>query len=411
MHGAARRRSSTTARGGRGSTARAARTCCAATAWAKPSASCSRAVARAVLERRPRRPARTSSITPHAYWPEPAAAPTWRRRRSADAARPGPTRTSTCRRSRCANGLGGFADGRPRLRRSCSTATQETPLPWANVIANPGFGTIVTASGSAYTWAENSRENRLTPFANDPVDRSDRRGALHPRRRDGRGVVADAGSDAPDARERPLRHPPRGRAGNRLRLGRGDFRPRRASLAGLVPAVRRATRYPDRFAQGVAQGQAGTVTGWPSGSTAPPGPDGPSPGPAATGAATPAVTLTPRAGRAGRRLSRDGHQFQRPRSTTVDRTSTLRTTKVSISTPSQTASRRRGSLGTPEPRPPTIAKTANVPASTIPGRRDRGSGHRDGPAHRLTERVSGALPPGSGSSPGCCSPPRARAGR
>ena len=45
----------------------------------------------------------------------------------------------------------------------------ETPMPWANVIANPGFGTIVTASGSATTWSANSRENRLTPFANDPT--------------------------------------------------------------------------------------------------------------------------------------------------------------------------------------------------------------------------------------------------
>jgi cyclic beta-1,2-glucan synthetase len=45
----------------------------------------------------------------------------------------------------------------------------QTPLPWVNVIANAGFGTVVTASGSAYTWSENSRENRLTPFANDPV--------------------------------------------------------------------------------------------------------------------------------------------------------------------------------------------------------------------------------------------------
>ena len=51
----------------------------------------------------------------------------------------------------------------------CSTERPETPLPWANVIANPAFGTVVTASGSAYTWAGNSRENRLTPFANDPV--------------------------------------------------------------------------------------------------------------------------------------------------------------------------------------------------------------------------------------------------
>jgi cyclic beta-1,2-glucan synthetase len=42
-------------------------------------------------------------------------------------------------------------------------------MPWANIIANPRFGTIVTASGSAHTWSANSRENRLTPFANDPT--------------------------------------------------------------------------------------------------------------------------------------------------------------------------------------------------------------------------------------------------
>ncbi len=42
-------------------------------------------------------------------------------------------------------------------------------MPWVNVIANPRFGTIVTASGAAHTWTGNSRENRLTPFANDPV--------------------------------------------------------------------------------------------------------------------------------------------------------------------------------------------------------------------------------------------------
>ena len=46
---------------------------------------------------------------------------------------------------------------------------RETPLPWSNVLANPEFGTLVSASGSAFTWAENSRENRLTPFANDPI--------------------------------------------------------------------------------------------------------------------------------------------------------------------------------------------------------------------------------------------------
>ena len=46
---------------------------------------------------------------------------------------------------------------------------RETPLPWVNVLANPRFGSLVTTSGAAHTWCENSRQNRLTPFANDPV--------------------------------------------------------------------------------------------------------------------------------------------------------------------------------------------------------------------------------------------------
>ncbi|MCM3881135.1 MAG: DUF3131 domain-containing protein [Vicinamibacterales bacterium] len=66
------------------------------------------------------------------------------------------------------NGLGGFSDG-GRTYTIVLEGSRETPLPWVNVIANPGFGTVVTASGSAHTWAENSRENRLTSFANDPV--------------------------------------------------------------------------------------------------------------------------------------------------------------------------------------------------------------------------------------------------
>ncbi len=67
-----------------------------------------------------------------------------------------------------ANGLGGFANG-GRDYVIVLEGDRETPLPWVNVIANPHFGTVITASGSAYTWAENSRENRLTPFANDPI--------------------------------------------------------------------------------------------------------------------------------------------------------------------------------------------------------------------------------------------------
>ncbi|HEX9371051.1 MAG TPA: glycosyl transferase, partial [Roseiflexaceae bacterium] len=46
---------------------------------------------------------------------------------------------------------------------------QATPAPWTNVIANERFGFIITEGGGGYTWAENSRENRLTPWSNDPV--------------------------------------------------------------------------------------------------------------------------------------------------------------------------------------------------------------------------------------------------
>lgn len=45
----------------------------------------------------------------------------------------------------------------------------QTPLPWSNVIANPQFGTLITESGGGYTWAGNSRENKLTTWSNDPV--------------------------------------------------------------------------------------------------------------------------------------------------------------------------------------------------------------------------------------------------
>ncbi len=46
---------------------------------------------------------------------------------------------------------------------------QHTPHPWINVIANPQFGFMVSEAGSECTWAENSGENRLTPWRNDPI--------------------------------------------------------------------------------------------------------------------------------------------------------------------------------------------------------------------------------------------------
>ncbi|MBA4741469.1 MAG: cyclic beta 1-2 glucan synthetase [Azoarcus sp.] len=66
------------------------------------------------------------------------------------------------------NGLGGFtADGREYV--ITLTPGRTTPAPWVNVLANPTFGTIVSDSGSACTWAENAHEFRLTPWHNDPV--------------------------------------------------------------------------------------------------------------------------------------------------------------------------------------------------------------------------------------------------
>jgi len=46
---------------------------------------------------------------------------------------------------------------------------KNTPAPWINVISNEKFGFHVSESGSAYTWYENSRENKITPWYNDPV--------------------------------------------------------------------------------------------------------------------------------------------------------------------------------------------------------------------------------------------------
>ncbi|MDQ2087331.1 glucoamylase family protein [Herbivorax sp. ANBcel31] len=66
------------------------------------------------------------------------------------------------------NGIGGFGNGGKEyvihLEKNLNT-----PLPWINVISNQKFGFLVTESGSGYSWYENSRENKLTPWSNDPV--------------------------------------------------------------------------------------------------------------------------------------------------------------------------------------------------------------------------------------------------
>lgn len=67
------------------------------------------------------------------------------------------------------NGLGGFSrDGNEYV--TVLGEGQWTPAPWLNVIANEhAFGFQVSETGSGFTWSQNSRENRLSPWSNDAV--------------------------------------------------------------------------------------------------------------------------------------------------------------------------------------------------------------------------------------------------
>ena len=69
---------------------------------------------------------------------------------------------------RCFNGQGGFRDDGVEYEIRLAGG-QNTPAPWVNVVANPGFGFMVSESGSSCTWCGNSRQNKLTPWSNDPV--------------------------------------------------------------------------------------------------------------------------------------------------------------------------------------------------------------------------------------------------
>jgi cyclic beta-1,2-glucan glucanotransferase len=66
------------------------------------------------------------------------------------------------------NGTGGFTQNGKEYK-IIIDKNNTTPLPWVNVIANPQFGTVVSENGSAYTWAINAHEYRITPWSNDPV--------------------------------------------------------------------------------------------------------------------------------------------------------------------------------------------------------------------------------------------------
>lgn len=71
------------------------------------------------------------------------------------------------------NGYGGFsADGNEyviRLEPDAGGRLKLPPQPWVNVIANPQFGFLASETGAGFAWSQNSRENRLSPWYNDPI--------------------------------------------------------------------------------------------------------------------------------------------------------------------------------------------------------------------------------------------------
>lgn len=66
------------------------------------------------------------------------------------------------------NGIGGFTPEGSEYKIH-SSGEVITHLPWVNVLSNSLLGTVISQSGSAYTWALNAHEYRLTPWNNDPV--------------------------------------------------------------------------------------------------------------------------------------------------------------------------------------------------------------------------------------------------
>jgi cyclic beta-1,2-glucan synthetase len=65
------------------------------------------------------------------------------------------------------NGIGGLTpDGDYEIRLHGDALP---PAPWANVIANPHGGFVVSERGAGFIWAGNSYFYRLTPWRNDPV--------------------------------------------------------------------------------------------------------------------------------------------------------------------------------------------------------------------------------------------------
>lgn len=84
-------------------------------------------------------------------------------------------------------------------------------IPWSMVFANQSFGTMVSDKALGFTWALNSRENKLTPWYNDTM--SDNRGELLLWKYN--GVLYDIAS-----------------------LGKAEFTPHRASWVAEIDGVK-----------------------------------------------------------------------------------------------------------------------------------------------------------------------------
>jgi cyclic beta-1,2-glucan synthetase len=110
------------------------------------------------------------------------------------------------------NGLGGFLPGGSGEADYAIYLEpgRRPPAPWVNVIANPGFGFLVSEGGASCTWAGangvgNSGEGRLTPWHNDPV--SDATGeALYLRDEETGAIWSPTPAPAPAEAPYEIRH-------------------------------------------------------------------------------------------------------------------------------------------------------------------------------------------------------------
>ena len=104
------------------------------------------------------------------------------------------------------NGRGGFSlDGREYVIRVHPARSGYPPLPWCNVIANEGFGFLVSESGAGTTWSLNSREHRISPWFNDPL--TDPHGeALYVQDRDSGRLWSPTPGPVPDPGAYEVRH-------------------------------------------------------------------------------------------------------------------------------------------------------------------------------------------------------------